>query len=202
MLALLPLALLLVVPPPRRPPSAPTVGPVVREAPAPWKVGTDELPLPLPPGVGLAGYGPLRRARGVRDSPMVRTVAIGGLAVVAIDVLEISPQLEAAITARFRRRFGEAPPPMLVAATHSHSGPGGTDANPVAEWLAEGRYEPALVDALADTVALAVRHAQADESPADISWSSVARSDLQEERDPGGRRDPTLFVLPAARAGT
>src|ERR1700678_4101247 len=63
---------LLAVPPPKRPATTPVIVrqlrvPVGAEA---LTVGAAELPLPIPADVHLAGYGPFRKAKGVRDAPM------------------------------------------------------------------------------------------------------------------------------------
>ncbi len=196
--AVLALLALLALPPPRRTPGPPRVTSVRRFDPgATWTAGAAELPLPVGPGTHLAGYGPFRNARGVRDTPMARAAVIGPVALLALDLVEVSPALASAI----RQKLGPDTPELFAAATHTHSGPGGTDPNPLAQLLGEGRFDEARLDAFAETAAEAVRRARAAARPASLRLARVARPDLQEERDRCGTPDSTLAVLEAVAIG-
>ena len=98
--------------------------------------------------VHLAGYGPFRKAKGVRDAPMARALVIGPWVVVTLDVLEVSPELVAAI-----REKTPSAAALFVLATHTHSGPGGTDPNVIAQLLGEGPFHRDLLEAFAATAA-------------------------------------------------
>ncbi|HUB05825.1 MAG TPA: hypothetical protein VMB50_02430 [Myxococcales bacterium] len=121
---------------------------------------------------------------------MVRAIVVNRFALVAFDLLEISPTLEAAVR-------DQLPFPCFVVATHTHSGPGGTDPDPIAELLGEGPYVPSrpgqLAEAAAETIGMAVARRRA----AVLRFGQARHPELQEERDPGGTADPTLSVLAA-----
>jgi len=189
---------LLAVPPPKRPATTPVIVrqlrvPVGAEA---LTVGAAELPLPIPADAHLAGYGPFRKAKGVRDAPMARALVIGPWVVVTLDVLEVSPELVAAI-----REKTPSAAALFVLATHTHSGPGGTDPNVIAQLLGEGPFHRDLLEAFAATAAQVVAKAQASARPAVLSLTHSNVPGLQEERTPGGTPDPSLSVLTAKEAG-
>ncbi len=188
--------LLLAVPPPKRAATTPVVTRQLHVPAGATTAGAAELPLPVPADVHLAGYGPFRTAKGLRDPPMARALVIGPWVIVALDLLEVSPELVQAI----REKLPE-PTALFVLATHTHSGPGGTDPNLVAQLLGEGAFHRNLMNAFATTAVTAVALARANEEPALLSFARSSAPGLQEERDPGGTPDPSLTVLSVDRPG-
>jgi hypothetical protein len=197
---------LLAVPPPERPAIPPVVWHEVH-APAGADAvlaGAAKGPLPVPAHVHLAGYGPLRTAKGLRDAPMARALVIetgatepgagGTWIIVSLDLLEVSPELVETL-----RSLLPGPPfALTVLASHTHSGAGGTDPNALAQLLGEGPFDRDLMNGIAAAAATVVLRARARARPATVTFARTDVPALQQERDPGGSPDPTLSVLTAA----
>jgi hypothetical protein len=161
--------------------------------PGPLRVGAAKRPLPVGAGAELAGYGPLRGdARGVRDPPMARALALGPLDIVSLDLVEVP----AALAAEIRRRSPGASP-LWVVATHTHSGPGGVDPNPLAQALGSGRFQRVLFDSIAACAAETLAQARGRAEPATLWLAAQPHPEAQEARRPGGAPDPTLVALRA-----
>ncbi|TMB07536.1 MAG: hypothetical protein E6J64_04770 [Deltaproteobacteria bacterium] len=126
---------------------------------APVEVGAQKVPIEVPRGAPLGGYAGRRRAESegrvyaralVLRSGEVRAV------IVALDALLVSSDLEEEVLRRT-----QLPPRtcLLLAATHTHSGPGGTWDNALAELAGNGRFDRGMRDAVAQAVADAIRGA-------------------------------------------
>ncbi|HZZ84203.1 MAG TPA: neutral/alkaline non-lysosomal ceramidase N-terminal domain-containing protein [Anaeromyxobacteraceae bacterium] len=145
----------------------------------PLLAGVAELPLSPEPGAPVAGFPRLHwSSAGVRDPLAVRAVVLSEpgcqVALVSAELLLVPGELSRAVEARVRDLGLDA---VVVAATHTHSGPGGFWDNLVAEGLATGPYHRRAFEALADRIAAAVRAASAAREPALLS---VARADAPE----------------------
>ncbi len=156
----------------------------------------------LPRGVPLAGYS---RRKGQPSTGLHDPVGAHALvwqdgarlvALVSLDVLIIDEALSQAIQDRLIAG-GRVEPScsLLVAATHTHSGPGAYGRR-FLEKISMGHYDPRVFDALVEAAAQAVERAAARTVPARIG---LARSSLpqfiQNRMDPHGVTDPELAVL-------
>lgn len=164
---------------------------------APLEVGAEKMTLEVPRGSPLAGYAGWRRAD--RDSPVyVRALVLraGELRaiIVALDSLLVSAGLEEEVLRR-----AQLPPRtcLLLAATHTHSGPGGTWDNLIAEVGGNGRFDRALRDGVAQTIADAIRGALGYLRAGRLAIGQVEWGDGPARVRSAGPVDPTLFALQA-----
>lgn len=131
--------------------------------------------------VGLGGYGPDGRlARGVRDSLWARALVVEDrsgerVALVTVDLPMSSIRIHRMVAAAVAPTTLIGPDRLIIAATHTHAGPGGiADAayyNTFGSAVV-GSNEP-VVAALIDSIAAAVRRASDDLAPAKLAWGAV-----------------------------
>ena len=159
------------------------------------QAGAVRVPLELPSGVPLGGYGSINRrlklpdifgrypyvfwfrpSIGVRDALSVRALVLehGGrrLAWATIDLVAV----DRSFTADAARALAAAPLPattLLVSASHTHSGPGAFVDSEALGWLALDRLDPSIRRLLLDAVVNAVRQADAARQPARVAVGSV-----------------------------
>ncbi len=128
--------------------------------------------------IGLGGYGPDgRRARGVRDSLYARALVLEDslgerIALVTVDLPTMAIRIHRLVAEAVVAETGIGADRLVIAATHTHSGPGGiADA---AYYNAFGSavsgYDTLLVRFLAARIADAVRAAAADLQAARAAW--------------------------------
>lgn len=141
------------------------------------------VPFPVPAG----GYGPTRPLVDKALAPVsARAVAftVGSqrLALVLLDTLLVTPQLRDAIAK-------EQPVPLIVAATHTHSGPGAFSPSAAEEYGALGAYRPEVEAALIAAARSALAEALAKQAPARLEVGdtqtdgvTVARSGKEVDR--------------------
>lgn len=118
------------------------------------RAGAGKAPVDLPRGVPLAGYRPFGRpAGGPNETTYARTLLLesGGVrtGIVLLELMTMPASLSDRIARRLRSEGIEC---ALVAATHSHSGPGAYDRAFVPQAVAVGRFDPAVETALVDAV--------------------------------------------------
>ncbi len=154
----------------------------------------------LTPGrpVPLGGYGARFGAAftAVHDRPAARALVLrsGGraVAIVSADLLVIPGALRAAVLARVENLRLDG---LLLAATHTHSGPGGYWDNWLAEIAGMGDHDPEWASALADRIAGGVREASGLVRPAAIRWARGEAPDLvRNRRFADGPVDPSLLL--------
>ncbi len=168
-------------------------------AEGPLEVGAAAVALDVEPGTPVAGFPRLHWASlGVRDAPMARAAVLSepgfSAALVSVDILLVPAALRRAVEARVADlKLGA----LVVAATHTHSGPGGYWRDPLGEWFGTGPYDEARRDALAARIAEAVRLAATARAPATLSAARARLPGLASNRD-GGEVDGRLLVLRAA----
>jgi len=193
--ALLAAAVAATVPLHRSRPKAPPRLVAASRAEGPLEAGAAAVALDVPPGSPLAGFPRLRWASlGVRDAPLARAVAVAepgfSAAVVSVDILLVPPALRREVEARLADLKLDA---LVVAATHTHSGPGGYWENRLGQWFGTGPYEERTLASLASRIAEAVRSAQAARRPARLAVARARLSGLSMNRD-GAEVDGRLLV--------
>jgi hypothetical protein len=202
-LLLVPLGVLLAIPPPKPHASSATliekIGPLGGAEDAPL-VGAARVPLRLPASVELAGYGPFRGKAATDGSATLhaRALCLNGLAIATLDVLEIP----AALSSEVARGATAASPnvrAVILVATHTHSGPGGFDANPLAQ-LGARRFDPAIFAALSEGAQQAVQQACDHTQPAELRIGHAAHQKLKTGRGQSASPEPTLWTLQAQAA--
>jgi hypothetical protein len=172
--------------------------PAIAATPCPdcLQAGAVRVPLELPSGVPLGGYGSMRRrlklpdvlglyphafwfrpSQGVRDALAVRALVLEHagrrLAWATLDLVAV----DRSFTADALRALAAAPLPattLLLSASHTHSGPGAFVDSEALGWLALDRLDPGIRRLLLDTVVDAVRRADAARRPARVAVASVA----------------------------
>lgn len=164
--------------------------------------GTAKVELTPLKRVPLAGYSKRKgkRSTGVHDPVFARALVLKdertALAIVSADLLIINEPLFQAVEQRL-----EADPPvigpvtLLLAATHTHSGPGGYGRT-MLEKIGMGHYDQAVFDHLADRIADSVRQAATTLRPAEVTIGSAAVHGVVKNRvEPDGIVDDRLTVL-------
>jgi hypothetical protein len=165
-------------------PPAPRDGPArllgACRARGPLAAGAAAVPLELPGPPVVAGFAKLRwAAAGQRDPVAVRALVAGepGCAVgfVSAEILLVPGALTRAVEER-TRDLGLAH--LVVAATHTHAGPGGYWDSFLGGRLATGPYDPRVLSALADAAARALRLAAEARRPARLEAGEADASPL------------------------
>jgi hypothetical protein len=166
----------------------------------PLEAGAASVPFPLPGAVPLAGFGnrgPGTHAEGELAPVEARALVVGQaerrVGIVVLDVLIVWPSLRAAIAERVADLGLES---LLVAATHTHSGPGGY----VDHWLAEvgimGWFDPEIESALVASADGALRTALERLAPARLgSRTTLVPGLTRNRRHAAGPSDPRVPVL-------
>ena len=152
--------------------------------------------------VPLAGYGHWsdRMSTHVRDALYARAMAFDDGATCAVlvvfDALMVTEALHRQVTAR----LADTGARVLVAATHTHSGPGGFGRGLLIEKVC-GRHRPGVLERLADAGADAARRALGSLAPARVgSTVGVLPGHNGNRRDPEGPVDDRLTLLRVQRA--
>jgi neutral/alkaline ceramidase-like enzyme len=161
-----------------------------------------EIAFALPAGVPIGGFARWSYAsEGLRDPVGARALVLATpgckVALVSADVLLVPEALEAAIRDRVADLGLDG---LVVAATHTHAGPGGYWELWAGERLATGPYDPGIRDAIAAAAAAAIRRAHDALAPARVSVTRGAAPGLARSRS-GGAEDGRLAVLRVDREG-
>jgi hypothetical protein len=181
-----------------------TSGAAAQEAPAPLplRAGAAVVKIATPEGAPLAGYadrGPGNRHQGELAPVEARALVVAGVGgrprvgIVALDVLIVTPALRQAIRERAAPLELDG---LIVAATHTHSGPGGYVESQVAQAALMGWYDAALLDGLIAAAGTALEYATRALAPAALGVAIASSPSLAENRrHPGGASDPSIPVL-------
>ncbi|MCA9773085.1 MAG: neutral/alkaline non-lysosomal ceramidase N-terminal domain-containing protein [Myxococcales bacterium] len=176
-----------------------------------WQAGAGVTSLDLPQGAPLAGYfdrrdwsrapedsrlfhGATGTLDAIRAKALVLTDGDRRVALVSLDTVGISPAMRRVLH-REIAPLGFAPQDLLLAATHTHSGPGGFTEVEFYQQLGADRYQAEIVEILANGIARAVAGAVEDLRPA-ICRAGVAKLPaIALDRRGGGDIDETIPFL-------
>jgi len=164
------------------------------------QAGVAVRPLALPAQPVLGGFPRFSwQATGVADPVTARALVLSepgcAVALVSAELVLVPRALAEAVRARVADLGLDA---VVVAATHTHAGPGGYWDSLAGQLGATGPYDPEAFERLVESMAGVIRLAAADRGPATVS---VARGRLAEavvNRD-GGEPDGRLLALRLAR---
>lgn len=156
-------------------------------AEAPLRAGAGKAPVDLPPEAPLAGYRPFgRKAEGTGGPLYARTLLLeaGGVRT-GVVLLELMT-LPASLSERIARRLeGVGIECALIAATHTHTGPGGYDRAFLPQALAVGRFDARVETALVDAVQASLVAAESELGEARL-FAGEGRAALARNRDRKG----------------
>jgi len=142
------------------------------------KAGFGRADITPPPGLGLSDYGPAGGvARGHRQRLYARAMVLEDergerIAWVTLDLAQPSFLLHREVAERVVVETGIGADRLVLAATHTHSGPGHYFSSRSYNHFAPGTpgFDPAVVQFLADRVASAVREASQGMARAAAGW--------------------------------
>jgi len=162
------------------------------------RAGLGVAPLPTRLGAPLGGYGGFfdRTARSVHDLPEARALILEGsgqrIALLTLDIVIARPEITQAIRERVGALGLDA---LVLAATHTHSGPGGYIEGFLAERITSGHFEASLRDAFVESAAKALGAARDDLR--EVTARAIEREVglAEHRRRPGGPRETQLPIL-------
>lgn len=176
------------------------------QAASPVLAGASKIELTPPVHTPLAGYSRRdgRLSQSVHDPVFVRALAVRDhnttAVIVSCDLLIIDERLFAAVAQRVDAAWEGAPPTLLVAATHTHSGPGAYGTK-FLEKVSMGHFDPQVFDWIADRIAEAILTASRDLQPATIRSATATTTGLVINRmEADGAVDAALTVVAFDRA--
>jgi hypothetical protein len=180
-----------------RPPAPPRIESEAHGA-GPLRAGAAVVSLDPPAGVPVAGFPRLAwRSLGSRDPVAARALVLEEpgcrVALASVDLLLVPAALERSVAERVADLGLSA---VVVAATHTHAGPGGYWDSWLGERFATGPFDRATFDRVSERVALAIRNAAASSVPARLAAARAQAPDLVWNRD-GGEIDARLSALRA-----
>ena len=167
-----------------------------RSAEGPLRAGAARVQIALPSRTPVAGYPGRARDDGSGAPLFARALvleAAGERQILAtLDALLIPGELEEAVL-----RKAALPPTtcLLLAATHTHSGVGGTWHSVLAEWGGNGPYDERVAEAVRAAVAEAIGTATARLEPAQLVWRQTAWPSGPAQVRSGGALDSALTSL-------
>lgn len=158
------------------------------------KVGAGKTEIVLSKGLPMAGYAARTgAAMGNHDPLYTRIVLFDSypkqLALVVLDLLKVDQHLVRMIREAINSVTGISPESIMVAATHTHSGPSGI-------WENYKKYNPTLVASIINSITDLTRETWASRLPAKIGIGAGEIYDLGRNRnDPAGSYDPVVGVI-------
>jgi len=159
--------------------------------------GASKVPLPLYPGLPMAGYG--RRvgtAKGIHDLLFARALALKEgeeqAILLSVDLLAITDEMREAVLRKIRARISFPKHALMIAATHTHSGPGALSSG-FLEQFAAGPFDRPYFEKTTDTLAAAALLAVKALAPARIGYGVAAVPEFIRNRmNRSGPVDPEL----------
>jgi hypothetical protein len=169
---------------------------LVARGEGPLRAGAAEVPLALEGDVSIAGFARASyESEGPGDPVSARALVLSApgctLALVSADLLLVPGALDRAVRERLADLRLDG---LVLAATHTHAGPGGYWEDPLGQRLATGPYRPEVLDRIAEILARAVRGAAGALRPARVARASARLDDLVRNRN-GGAVDASLDGL-------
>jgi hypothetical protein len=166
--------------------------------------GAAEVPFELPAGTPIGGFARLSYASAGRAGPVgARALVLAApgckVALVSAEILLVPEALESAVLDRVSDLGLDG---VLLAATHTHAGPGGYWDHAIGERIATGPYDPRIRDAVVAATATAIRRAAEALVPARAAVARGSADDLARSRSGGEEVAPLTAVRVAARDGT
>jgi len=155
----------------------------------------------LPKGVPLAGYSRRKGApaQGMHDPVGARALVIHDghttVALVSCDLLIVDEGLAEAVRQRLLARGLPHDLALILAGTHTHSGPGGYGTR-FLEKLSMGHFDPSVFDAITEAITSAVVRADASRTPIRMAYETATTTGIAANRmDPAGLTDSELIVV-------
>jgi neutral ceramidase len=147
-----------------------------------FRAGFGRADITMPPGPGLAGYGPEgRAARGWRQRIHARAMALEGadgerIVFATVDLDYAPASLHRAVAERVMRCGGPDASRIVLSATHTHSAPGHFSQHRAYDEQAStvAGYDPAILEFLAERAASAILQSLATLTPAQAAWGTTA----------------------------
>ncbi|MDW7711986.1 MAG: neutral/alkaline non-lysosomal ceramidase N-terminal domain-containing protein [Deferrisomatales bacterium] len=164
----------------------------------PLWAGAARVEVAPPAGGPLGGHGG-RRAAGVHDPVFARALVLANghttVALVSVDLLLVTGHLTGAVGRAVEGMVPVAADAVMIAATHTHSGPGGLGRR-VWERVAAGRFDREFFDSTVERMAQAVAEAHRRLEPVRLSRRRFDAPDLIANRMVrGGVVDSEVAVL-------
>lgn len=164
----------------------------------PLRIGTAKIEITPPVGFPLAAYG-ARISTGVHDPIVARALAIsdGGetVVLVSVELLAVTDDFFNSVSQKIRAAIPLPEDHLLIAATHTHSGPGSLGKR-FWESLAAGPYNDGIFDITTTRVAQAAIRAYRGLQPANVTYGRVDAGDrILNRMIKGGPTDPELSFL-------
>jgi neutral ceramidase len=158
--------------------------------------GAAEARFELPDGAPIAGFARFSYASVPPPGPVgARALVLSApgckVALASAEILLVPEALDAAVLALVSDLGLSG---VVLAATHTHAGPGGYWDHALGERIATGPYDPRLRDAIAAGIAAAIRRAAGALAPARIAVARGSADDLARSRS-GGSEDAPLTVV-------
>jgi len=167
-----------------RPSAAPSVALACAGA-GPLLAGVAVRPVELGPAPTIAGFARLRwAAEGVLHPVTARALVLAepgcSVALASAELLLIPEELSLSVKSRVADLGFDA---VVVAATHSHAGPGGYWDSLPGSLGGTGPYDPGAAERLVEALAGAIREAHAARAPASLSLARGRDLTLAQSRD-------------------
>ena len=170
-----------------------------REHPAgPLQIGTARIELTPRAGLPLAGYG-ARTSTGILDPIMARALAISDgretVVILSLDLLAVTDDFFDSVFKKVHAAIPLSEENLLVAATHTHSGPGALGKR-FWEVLAAGPFNADFFEQTTDRAATAVIESYRGLRPAVMAHGHADAADrIQNRMIKDGPTDPDLSFL-------
>ncbi|HTN42469.1 MAG TPA: neutral/alkaline non-lysosomal ceramidase N-terminal domain-containing protein [Nitrospiria bacterium] len=164
----------------------------------PLRIGTAKIEITPPVGFPLAAYG-ARISTGVHDPIMARALAISDgretVVLVSVELLAVTEDFFNSVSQKIRAVIPLPEDHLLIAATHTHSGPGSLGKR-FWESLAAGPYNDGLFEMTTTRAAQAAIQAYRRLQAADVAYGRVDAGDrIANRMIKGGPTDPDLIFL-------
>jgi neutral ceramidase len=164
----------------------------------PLSAGAFKVDITPPVGLPLAGFGG-RTSTGIHDPVYARALVLSNgqvtVAVLAVDLIAVTDELAGEVARRVSRALPLSEDRVMVAATHTHSGPGALGRR-FWERLAAGPFDPEYFERTVENMADAVVKAHRDLRRSRLRAHRFDSGDLLSNRIRAqGPEDPEVQVL-------